>query len=464
MAHTPRRPATGRSTPAARRFALHGVAALVALTAAGCRAPEATAPQAVVLVVLDNVRADRLSLCGYERQTSRRLEALCRRDDAACTCRAIAPSSWTLPSHASFFTGEDVPVHGAGMAGVGGDVGVGTVARPLGVAPPTLAERMAERGYRTVLVSANPLLAAPSGLARGFQRVETAESFGEWYGRPLVERLERLLQEELLPEGGPLFLVVNIADAHQPWLEVPAGVEGFPRRGALSFPLDPESGNPERRRFVRGEMAAAEAAALLEHLDDVYDYAVLRADRVLGALARILRRGGWDDGGMRLVVTSDHGEHLGDHGLLGHAGPFLYEEVAAVPLAVVGERGLALPEPVSATAVHSLVLDGDVAAAGGTVRAYAYPSEPWSRWYGPAFGVHPAVGLWWADGKALRQGGELVRFDLVADAGERAPLPVEEAVAARLEEMAEAMEASAAGLEPADGEMAELLRALGYLD
>ena len=442
--------------------------ACAVLGAIGCAEAPPEGPQTVVFVVLDNVRSDRLSLCGYERRTSRRLEALCRRRDAACTCRAIAPSSWTLPSHASFFTGEDVPVHGAGMAGVGNDVGVGTVARPLGPDRSTLAERMAERGYRTVLFSANPLLSSPSGLTRGFQHVETAETFGDWYGHRLLVRLERLLERQLSPEDGPLFLFVNIADAHQPWAEVPADVPGIPRRGALSFPLDPRSGNPLRRRFIGGLMPPDESAELLGHLGDVYDHAVLRADRGLGGVIRILREGGWwPSGGARLVVTSDHGEHLGDHGLLGHAGPFLYDEIAAVPLVVVGAAGLELPEPLSAAAVHSLVLDGTVlpVADRHAVRAYAYPSDPWARWYGPRFGALPAVGLWWDDGKALLQGGELLRFDRGEDPRELSPLPVEEtALAARLEEMVAALEASAAGGDAGDAEMAKLLRALGYLD
>lgn len=436
------------------------------LTLGACGRPAPPEPGTVVLVVLDNVRADRLSLCGYERRTSSRLEALCRRPDAACTCRAIAPSSWTLPSHASFFTGLEVPAHGAGMAGVGERVGVGTVARPLGPGPPTLAEEMAGRGYRTVLVSANPLLAAPSGLTRGFRQVETAENFGDWYGRPLIEVLERVLEREMSPDDGPLFLFVNIAEAHQPWLEVPAGVEGIPRRGALSFPLDPRQGNPERRRYVSGVMPGEEAAAMLAHLDDVYDYGVRRADRVLGGLLRTLRRGGWQANGLRLVVTSDHGEHLGDHGLLGHAGPYLYDEIAAVPLVVVGEKGLELEEPISAVAVHPLVLSGDVGSAEELpVRAWAYPSAPWSRWYGARFGDHPAVGLWWRDGKALLQGGAPERFDLAADPGELSPLPPEADATARLEEMRAALESSE-GTEGAvdDAEMERLLRDLGYLD
>jgi hypothetical protein len=168
---------------------------------------------------------------------------------------------------------------------------------------------------------------------------------------------------------------------------------------------------------------------------------------------------------MRLVITSDHGEHLGEHGLLGHAGPFLYEEVARVPLVVVGERGLRLPEPVSATAVHSLLLTGRIAVDGEEVRSYAWPSAPWTRWYGSDFGTHPAVGLWWRGSKAVLQRGQIRQFDLAGDPAEQDPRHVEDgAVAIRLEEMRAALEAAGAGAAPGGPEMAELLRSLGYLD
>jgi hypothetical protein len=58
----------------------------------------------VVFMVLDNVRADHLSLCGYPRPTSPFLESLA--SETTCTCTAQAPGSWTLPSHASYFTGQ----------------------------------------------------------------------------------------------------------------------------------------------------------------------------------------------------------------------------------------------------------------------------------------------------------------------------------------------------------------------
>ncbi len=66
----------------------------------------------VVLVILDTVRADHLSACGYARPTSPFAEELFSNADFA-TCQAYSPASWTLPSHASFFTGLPAEEHGA---------------------------------------------------------------------------------------------------------------------------------------------------------------------------------------------------------------------------------------------------------------------------------------------------------------------------------------------------------------
>ena len=66
----------------------------------------------IVMIVLDTIRSDHLSICGYERPTTPVLEDLVRQAQAA-TCDAYAPGTWTLPSHASFFTGLSVPDHGA---------------------------------------------------------------------------------------------------------------------------------------------------------------------------------------------------------------------------------------------------------------------------------------------------------------------------------------------------------------
>jgi arylsulfatase A-like enzyme len=92
------------------RWGVLAVALLVACCTVSAPEPEAELPD-VLLVVLDTVRADRLSTYGYERPTSIQLDALAQ---AGVVFEDVtAPASWTWPSHASLFTGTPPWVHGA---------------------------------------------------------------------------------------------------------------------------------------------------------------------------------------------------------------------------------------------------------------------------------------------------------------------------------------------------------------
>ena len=100
----------------------------------------------VIFVVMDTLRADRTSLCGYRHPTTPVLEELVD-DGASYACSSHSPSTWTLPSHSSFFTGVALDGHQAGDGGGSEAMKWGTVT-PLGPELPTLAEEMSARGYR----------------------------------------------------------------------------------------------------------------------------------------------------------------------------------------------------------------------------------------------------------------------------------------------------------------------------
>lgn len=446
----------------------------VALAAAGCSPPSrepsvepAGPPPHVVFIVLDNVRADRLSLCGYERPTSPFLADVCGRPRAACSCGAQAPSSWTVPSHASYFTGVEVPQHGAGIGVLASDdegateIGVGIATRPLGDEHPTLAERFKERGYQTMSVSGNPLISPPSGLTRGFDIEHHGRDFGKLHGAPFFRRLEQMLAER--GSDAPLFLFLNIIDAHRPWFGIPVDKHDWlPPRPYLGFQQEPGEPNETRRRFITGEMPADEAADMLAHLNDVFDYAVWRADETLLNTFRVLREAGLFAGAFRLVITSDHGEHLGEHGLLGHAGPYLWEEITRVPVVWwSSETALELPERMAALAVHDLLLEGRYKRR--PLRAAAFASDVWPRWYGPEFGAHHAAALWLDGAKSVHHDGAALRYDLDADPAELDPAPETEPLRLdQLDAMLAALDAAATGEPPSD-EMLELLKSLGYM-
>lgn len=346
-----------------------------------------TAPDRVVLVILDTVRSDRLSACGYEEPTSTVLSSL----DGALACDAYAPGSWTLPSHASFFTGLWPDQHRAHSitSGIDDLSGGGNRARPLDDSYPTLAEQMKARGYTTALFSANPVVGGTMGLGRGFDHVQSASHFGEFHGKKFEPGFQGFLDE--LPDG-PLFAVVNIADAHHPWTST-----WHPEFSHVTGQPDYDKTDPgsDWNRFVRG--AHEQSETLLRLISASYNEAVWRADQNLGIALAALNCPAED---CRLVITSDHGEFLGEHELLDH-GHYVYDENQRVPLwtNVVDE----LPGPVSAIEAYWLLLDGRLANAPAQAMAWPH-SRRCARTGGLAFCASSAA-LWTRSGKQMWMDG-----------------------------------------------------------
>jgi hypothetical protein len=423
---------------------------------------------AVVLVVLDTVRADHLSACGYERPTSPTLEALVAAG-AALRCDAVAPGSWTVPSHASLFTGAPPEVHGAHFAG--GESGAadvaGLVLRPLDGRLPTLAEQMSAAGHQAVGVSANRVLRPETGLQRGFSRFDVAPLAGGWTDEGLVAPLRAALRS-LDPDGGPLFLFVNLFEAHDPWPAIPTGHAFLPPRpGVLRYfaylpgtrTIDP---NGVWQRYVQERMAPAEAGALRAEVRDRYDDGVWRADRSLGRVLAEVRAHGWDAAGMRLVVTSDHGELLGEQGVLRH-GRVLLEGNQRVPLLVADTAGaVPLAGELSGRVVPALVRDGALPEPLPPATAAAWPDPLWHAQSGGRLGGAAAAAIWSGGEKRIWADGTRRAVDVAAEGRPGAARPLGEDPA--LDQLVEAVQASARGGAEVDPEVVEALRAAGYVE
>lgn len=284
--------------------------------------PPEDAPN-VLLIILDTVRAQNLSLYGYPRNTTPNLEQLAAR--ATVYDRAMAPSSWTLPSHASFFTGR-APHEQSGNFRV-----------PLDDEHPTIAEVMRDRGYYTLGVVANIPNAYPhTGLDRGFIHYDAhVASTEEWVlasapGRFLVwvwkrfgtssieptrknatvinERFLRLMKRR---GERPYFAFLNYFDAHHPYQR---------------------SSTRDRPRLSGDPSSSVRASPGLIRRIDRYDHEIAYMDDRVGLLLAALdERGTLDD--TIVIVTSDHGEEFGEHGKMGH-GWNLYGTTLHVPLLV----------------------------------------------------------------------------------------------------------------------------------
>lgn len=343
--------------PAVVRRSLRPMVAFVALIAVGTfglesvRERQALArlpagpPDApdILFLLLDTVRAQSTSLNGYGVSTTPELEAFARRGVAFD--RAISTAPWTLPSIGSMFTGRYPH-----------DLGVGFF-DPLDDRFPTLAEVLAESGYETAGFIGNLIYAArESGLSRGFARYEDYEVepgqvlLSSSLTRAIVtstwlrnaigwhELVNRKTAGELngdfldwldgRSEGRPYFAFINYFDAHEPYLP--------------DAPFDTLFGPEpiERDLWHFGDLLRGNEGrrpdSWLEQPDDpwkdlrAYEGAVAQLDAEVGRLIDELdRRGALEN--TIVVVTADHGEQLGEHGLFYHWNS-LYMSLIHVPL------------------------------------------------------------------------------------------------------------------------------------
>ncbi len=340
-----------------RLWRLIGVGLLAGIF--GCRSTPVPGSRGAitVFVVLDTVRADHIGACGEARPLTPTLDALVA-EGAALSCTAVAPGSWTLPSHASFFTGLEVHEHGAHALARPPKETVPESGRKLGPARKLAAEiPVLAEGMPSVMVSGNPVLGPSSGLSRGFRHRTVAPHFGRMYGKRLVRAVKTVLKDQVR-DGDLLF--INIADAHTPYRNVPEDHPFLPPRTGLKW--DQGRIDSDWYRFVSG----TPDAELEARTRDLYAYGVQRADRTLGWVLDAIEAAGFSR--TRLVLTSDHGEYLGEHGLLGH-GHYLHDENQVVPLLV--QPG-ALPDGfISAAAAYDLVQGHEPRAR--PVRAAAWP-------------------------------------------------------------------------------------------
>jgi arylsulfatase A-like enzyme len=362
--------------------------------------PPAGSPN-VLLIVLDTVRADHLSLYGYPRPTSPSLDRLARR--GARFDRARAPASWTLASHATMFTGRwphELAIKWS---------------CPLPDDVPTLAEYLGSHGYATAGFAGNTFYCSyDSGLDRGFTHYQDYV-----FDKLNAARTVRLVSESLktisqlgrfLPVSGltlvklsqgerksadvvnheflgwlsqrrqsqrPFFAFLNYVDAHSPYL--------LPTGASHRFGSAPK--NDAQVRFLGEGWTQADKRRLppaaLTFARDAYDDCVAYLDERLGELVDDLeRRHVLDD--TLVIVTADHGEGLGEHGLFDH-GESLYRPEIGVPLLIVlpknrGRSPVAVDEIVSLRDLPATIVDllglgrGSLFPGRSLVRSWAKPS------------------------------------------------------------------------------------------
>lgn len=361
------------------------VAALGAILAPA----EAVTGTGTLLIVVDALRADAAL-------------PVARRIGAPGEAWATAP--WTLPSMASLLTGQPVDVHQAGHV-PGGEASIHADV-------PLLAERFSAGGYHTVAVTSNPMCRSELGFGRGFAWFDGDACPLAWNGaaRPMAvqvalrlgwlddtdrqgaeRQVDRVLAA-LAGREGPTFAWLHLMDVHLPYRHGSGPAHRAPRDRVAALP-------PEVvRAAYRGEVEAVDRALT----------------RLLDALPP-----GWT-----VVLTSDHGEELWDHGGYEHGHGF-WEELLTVPLVI---SGVEVPHGASLLDVAPTLLRAAGLPTDGLAGRPLQDPLP-ERFllaqdllYGPARSYAVRRG----DEKIV-VGPESVRFDLGRDPGERSPLPVDPA-------------------------------------
>jgi arylsulfatase A-like enzyme len=304
----------------------------------------------IILISLDTVRADHLSLYGYRRPTTPHLETWARRW-ATVFETTVASAPWTLPSHAAMLSGIDAVHHGVNRHG------------PIPFTLPFLPERLRDDGYATFATTAGVLLTPQLGFARGFDDFWVRgkmESLPEWnaeLGHGVADALHWLKAHR----DERFFLFFHTFEAHAPyqprepyftkfggnlkalnagqpvWLEADGFEDAVRPRYLLFHPPNYAAGVTYPKR-VLGSRDRELATAL-------YDSGLAYIDQQLSALLEYLESAGLLEKTI-VVVTSDHGESLYEHGLVGHSS--LYDHDLKVPLVISAPLGSARGRRVNA--------------------------------------------------------------------------------------------------------------------
>lgn len=333
----------------------------------------------ILFIVLDTHRVERMSFYGYGKDTTPHMGEFA--EGATVFDWAIAPAPWTVPSHASMFTGLYPTVHQTtqSFTAIPDDI-------------PTLPEMLNQNGYRTVGFCNNPLVGVlDNGMKRGFDRfynysgtIPDIPDIGEISrGKRLQRTLNQMLQQVTTPierkfgqsplllklatmpifvpiwsrsfnfkgdtrrsttdmtaflrhhfkthSDEPLFMFVNMMETHLPY---------YPPKQVVDDWVPYLKKDREARTFLQkfNTESYRWMAPMLEPfnelqetvLSDMYDAEVAYQDRALRRMFRFLKRSGQLENTM-VIVTSDHGESIGEHDFMGHAF-VVYNELVHVPM------------------------------------------------------------------------------------------------------------------------------------
>lgn len=318
----------------------------------------------IILLIMDAVRADHLSCYSYHRKTSPNIDKLAQQ--GVLFENAFSAAEWSYPSHASIFTGKYPSYHKT----LGKDIF-------LHKENTTIAEILKSKGYQTLGVTGNTLLSHPNGFNKGFQKyivldtpyrslkfftqspkdfIRTLIYGTDWYTYRNLETIKKLLNKNLGKK--PFFLFTNLYGCHAPYdpprpfkkrfcnsLSEPrlyilknilSKITGYTGEKIRGSSLDIQKLNTIASDYGQYSFMAKELQVSEEEWEVVkswYDGGISYLDHRIGEFIDFLCDKGIFDNTL-LIITSDHGDNFGEHGLASHQF-CLYDSLLHVPLIMV---------------------------------------------------------------------------------------------------------------------------------
>ncbi len=337
----------------------------------------------VLWIMLDTVRADHTGVYGYRRPTTPFLQDWAK--SAIVFDNAYGDGIWTVPSQSSMFTGLPARVHGANFHHLW-----------LDDEHVTLAEVLRDAGYATVAFTNNPMVTSETNLAQGFdvcrsmihmkqlsrfsiEAVLEISGIGPpapWlrsdFGAALTSRSADQWLEDVLPDGRPVFMYVNLMEAHLPY-RVPGEFR------SMCMDAQQRLRSYQLRRAAYGDLTGVlcrrynlEDPGFFAEADrdvvvNLYDAAIRYLDERAAELIRMFdQRGLLED--TLVVISSDHGEYLGEHGMWDHTLQ-TYNEITRVAILLKEPgrtSGLRVRTPVQPSDLFGTILRATL-GAGGTL-------------------------------------------------------------------------------------------------
>jgi len=274
----------------------------------------------IILISIDDLRADHLGCYGYNRNTSPHIDSFAKKNILFKHCYVHQP--WTLPSHMSMLTSLYPITHGVDMSHV------------LDTAIVTLAEVLKNEGYKTMgFVCGGPWMYPYYGFGQGFDHYSIGgpERNAEQQNTLIRKYLEKF-------KGKKLFLFIHYFDVHSDFNKLPYDAPP-PYDNLFSADYDGSFKGGGEGIFGSKYLADINRKQIklkendLNYIISLYDNGIAYMDKCMGDFFDILKEMNVFDSSL-IIITADHGEEFQEHGYMMHGNPYYYEDIMHVPLLV----------------------------------------------------------------------------------------------------------------------------------